>query len=111
MVPEDVSVSRPAVCYRRFLFTALLLAGVVPQAGRAEVPFPEQIDRIIETAHRRDGLHPAGMADDAEFARRVYLDLSGVVPTSRQAREFVDDSTAGKRGRLIERLLSAREFS
>jgi len=104
-------VSRPSVCYRRLLFTTLLLAGMVPQVAWAEVPFPEQIDRIIETAHHRDSLHPAGMADDAEFVRRVYLDLSGVVPTSAQAQDFFDDSTAGKRGRLIDRLLAAPEFS
>ena len=84
---------------------------MAPLVGRAEVPFPEQLDRIIEAAHQRDGLHSAGLADDAEFVRRVYLDLTGVVPTPAQARKFLDDSTTEKRVRLIDRLVAAPEFS
>ena len=104
-------MSLQRICRRRVLVAALLWAGVVADVGRAEVPFPEQIDRIIEAAHQRAGLQSAGEADDAEFVRRVYLDLAGVVPTPAQAGEFFEDSAAGKRGRLIDRLLAAPEFS
>ena len=104
-------MSRSTVCYRRCLLPILLWASMAPLVGRAEVPFPEQLDRIIEAAHQRDGLHSAGLADDAEFVRRVYLDLTGVVPTPAQARKFLDDSTTEKRVRLIDRLVAAPEFS
>ena len=53
------------------LVSALLLVGMVPHVVRAEVPFPDQIDRIIDAAHRRDGLQPAEPADDEEFVSRV----------------------------------------
>ena len=40
---------------------------------------------------------PAAVSSDAEFVRRVYLDLTGVIPTSQQARAFLDDSAPEKR--------------
>ncbi len=95
----------------RGLVAALLLVGVVPHVGQAGMPFPEQIDQIIDAAHRRDGVQPAGVADDAEFLRRVCLDLAGVVPTAARADEFFGDSAEGKRERLIDRLLAAPTFS
>ena len=95
----------------RVLVAALLLVGAVPHAGQAGTPFPEQIDRIIDAAHLRDGVRPAGVADDAEFLRRVYLDLAGVVPTAVQADAFCGDSAEGKRRRLVDRLLAAPTFS
>ena len=104
-------MSPPTTFQRRMLVSALLLVGTVPHVVRAEVPFPDQVDRIIDAAHRRDGLQPAELADDEEFVRRVHLDLAGVVPTSVQARAFLEDSTEGKRVRLIDRLLAAPEFA
>ena len=95
----------------RGLVVVLLLVGVVPHVGQAGMPFPEQIDQIIDAAHRRDGVQPAGVADDAEFLRRVCLDLAGVVPTAARADEFFGDSAEGKRERLIDRLLAAPTFS
>ena len=104
-----MSLSTKQSC--RVLAWALLLVGVVPHVGAAETPFPEQIDRIIDEAHSSDGLQGAELADDAEFVRRVYLDLAGVVPTPKQASDFFEDSTEGKRERLIDRLLAAPTFS
>jgi hypothetical protein len=95
----------------RAIVLALVLAGGTVRDGVAEVPFPEQIDRIIDAAHRRDGLKSAEVSDDAEFVRRVYLDLAGVVPTASQARQFFEDEAKAKRERLVDRLVVAPEFS
>ena len=40
---------------------------------------------------------PARPADDAEFLRRVYLDLVGKIPTAAEARDFLDDPSPDKR--------------
>lgn len=95
----------------RAIVLALVLAGGTHRDGLAEAPFSEQIDRIIDSAHRRDGLKSAGLADDAEFVRRVYLDLAGVVPTAAQTSQFFEDATKAKRERLIDQLVVAPEFS
>jgi beta-lactamase regulating signal transducer with metallopeptidase domain len=46
--------------------------------------------------------------DDAEFVRRLYLDLIGTPPTAKQVQEFLKDVQVDKRQRLIDRLLEQR---
>ena len=36
---------------------------------------------------------PSGLCTDADFIRRVYLDLTGLPPTSDDVRAFLADST------------------
>ncbi len=67
-----------------------------------------QIDR--EIAMHADG-PLAGPAPDDEFLRRVYLDLTGTIPTSREARVFLANTSADKRPQLIGRLLDSPEFA
>ena len=54
---------------------------------------------------------PATVSSDAEFVRRVYLDLTGVIPTAKQARAFLDDSAPDKRQRLIDELLASPDHA
>ena len=49
-------------------------------------------------------------SDDAEFLRRVYIDLTGRVPTAEQAVVFLDDKNADKREKLIDALLATPQF-
>src|SRR5262249_26271534 len=51
----------------------------------------------------------AGPAEDAEFLRRVTLDLTGTIPTSAEARAFLADKAADRRVALIDRLLASPE--
>ncbi len=46
------------------------------------------------------------LVSDALFARRVYLDVWGLLPTPEQLQRFVDDSTPGKRAALVTTLLA-----
>jgi hypothetical protein len=51
--------------------------------------------------------HQAGQTvTDAVFARRVYLDITGLLPTPDELAEFVADQTADKRAALVELLLA-----
>ena len=43
--------------------------------------------------------------DDASFLRRAFLDTVGVPPTEQEAIEFLSDSQADRRAKLIDRLL------
>ncbi|MCA9208801.1 MAG: DUF1553 domain-containing protein, partial [Planctomycetales bacterium] len=52
-----------------------------------------------------DAVAAPAVVDDAAFLRRAYLDTVGVPPTAAEAREFLEDASADKRRRLIERLL------
>ena len=67
-----------------------------------DAPLHSQIDQLI-TAKAGHAPH---RCDDAEFVRRVYLDVAGRIPTAAEARQFLDDASADKRSKLIDQLLS-----
>jgi hypothetical protein len=54
---------------------------------------------------------PAAPASDAEFLRRVYLDLTGRIPTVPQVRAFLADDSADRRAALIDELLETPEYA
>src|SRR5689334_16797729 len=77
-----------------------------PAAGHRELH--SRIDALVESA----AIGPlAPVCSDADFVRRVYLDLTGVIPTADQARSFLDDRKSGKRERLIEELVTSPAFA
>lgn len=67
----------------------------------------ERIDQLVEAA----AIGPlAPVCGDADFVRRAYLDLTGVIPTAEQTRGFLADNKADKRQRLIDELLASPAF-
>ncbi|MGA7414934.1 MAG: DUF1549 and DUF1553 domain-containing protein, partial [Bryobacteraceae bacterium] len=55
---------------------------------------------------------PSGLCTDAEFIRRVYLDLTGLPPSSSDVRLFLADSrdVKVKRDELIDRLIGSSAY-
>jgi hypothetical protein len=47
------------------------------------------------------------LADDSSFLRRVFLDLTGKLPSPDEMRRWQANSSADKRARLVERLLQS----
>lgn len=87
---------------------------VVPAAADEEAEIRERraaivrkVDERVDQALARAKLAAAEQADDAEFLRRAYLDLTGAVPRVADARRFLADERADKRARLIDELLSS----
>lgn len=54
---------------------------------------------------------PSDICADDEFLRRVTLDLTGRLPTSEEAREFLADQSPNKRAAVVDRLLDSNEFA
>ncbi|HKI16438.1 MAG TPA: DUF1549 domain-containing protein, partial [Isosphaeraceae bacterium] len=69
-----------------------------------------QIDRLLAAGWAEAKVRPAPPADDAEYLRRVYLDLVGKVPTAAEALDFLDDPSPDKRTRLVETLLDSPAY-
>ncbi len=69
-----------------------------------------RIDHHIETAWKTAKVVPAGPASDAEFVRRVYLDLAGRIPTVPEVRAFLADRRTDRRQQLVESLLSGSRY-
>lgn len=88
----------------------MILLGLGCQT-RAEEPLHKTIDRLIEVGTSNFRQSAAPLSDDAQFLRRVYLDLTGVTPTAIQARAFLDDTAADKRAKLIDTLLASPAYA
>jgi hypothetical protein len=91
------------------LATILLLLGGTVRG--AEPPLHERIDQALAQGHANFEATAAPLAGDAEFLRRIYLDLAGCIPTAAQARAFLQDPAADKRARLIDQLLASPAYA
>lgn len=82
----------------------------VPAEVFAASPRHNFIDEIVLDKLQRLRIPPSGMATDAEFLRRAYLDTLGVLPTADEAKAFLADQSPDKRSRLIDALLARPEY-
>jgi hypothetical protein len=64
------------------------------------------IDQRIAAAWGKE-VKPAALADDAEFFRRVSLDVVGRIPSITEIRDFLDDDRPDKRRLWVDRMLLA----
>jgi hypothetical protein len=67
----------------------------------------DRVDELLAARWREEGISPAPLSGDSEFIRRVYLDLTGVIPPVADVRTFLNDPASDKREQLIERLLAS----
>jgi hypothetical protein len=88
---------------------------VVPK--NAVYKFPEDVaeynyvDTLVHAKLKKLRITPSGLCDDATFVRRVYLDVTGTLPTAEEVQKFVEEPSAGKRDQLIDELLDRKEFA
>lgn len=66
-----------------------------------------RIDAHIEDHYERNNITPAARSDDAEFFRRVSLDLSGKIPHASEAIDFLENTDPDKRRKAVDRLLES----
>jgi hypothetical protein len=72
------------------------------------------VDRAVFPKLQALHVRPAALCSDAEFLRRVSLDLTATLPTGEEARAFLADragTVQERRARLVERLLSKPEYA
>jgi len=70
----------------------------------------DSIDKVIAERWASDKATPAPPADDAEFLRRLTLDIAGRIPSVAEVRTFLADPAQDKRGRAVERLLDSPAY-
>ena len=69
------------------------------------------IDKHVWDKLARLGIPPSEPIDDSTFMRRTFLDVIGTLPTASEARKFLTDPSADKRGRLVDELLQRPEYA
>ncbi len=66
------------------------------------------IDAKVRSAWNENDLRPSPKATDAEWCRRVYLDLIGRVPTVAELDEFLGSKPRYRKQELVDRLLGSK---
>ncbi len=80
------------------------------ESSRQPVP-TGPLDEIVFARLAALDIQPV-LCSDAVFLRRVYLDVTGTLPTAAEARAFLDErDTWNKRQRLVDRLLERSEYA
>jgi hypothetical protein len=75
-----------------------------------DIPANNYIDELIYAKLKKLRIQPSELCTDAEYIRRVTLDVCGVLPTSAESEQFIADADPAKRAKLVEKLLARKEF-
>lgn len=73
-------------------------------------PSSGAIDDAVFAQLQRLRINPSPICDDTTFLRRLYVDVTGLLPTAEQARAFLNSTDADKRNKLIDELLESAEY-
>jgi len=98
---------------KRFLAPLLLSAfGVSAFAAGNIDPHASarQIDAVLASDWKKNKLQANPATDDNTFVRRIYLDIIGRIPTTREATEFLNSKDSEKRAKLIDKLLNSEAY-
>lgn len=123
--------SRLAGAIAVFVLSPLAFLGTLSALGVSLVSVPAQVqaappkeefstglsDRVVQFVDMQiaqgwtdNEVTPSAVASDAEWIRRVYLDLVGHIPPAAKVEAFVEDNAHDKRSRLIDDLLSDPDY-
>src|SRR3989440_2595340 len=70
------------------------------------------IDHHINAKLKKMRILPSALCTDAEFLRRIHLDLTGLPPKMEKVRSFLEDKTASqeKRAKVVDELLGSKDY-
>jgi hypothetical protein len=84
------------------------------RTGVPHEPMPEYnyVDKFVNAKLDKMKIQPSQECTDADFLRRVYLDLTGIIPTADQSRAFLNDPAPSreKREKLVDSLIGTKDF-
>ena len=117
-VPSDPVAGRQHWAYRPLqenpLAQTKLLQATLPQETRLGEPSSRwassPIDFFVHAQLQAAGLQPAPDADPRTLARRTFIQLTGLPPTSAELAEFLSDEQPGAVARMVDRLLESPQF-
>ena len=101
------------IAYDKAVVSIPVLRPVSKLTGRRypNVETPTRVDELVVEKLRKLGIVPAALSTDAEFLRRLSLDLTGTLPTAAAVEEFLADTSAKKRSKKIDELLETPAYA
>jgi len=95
-------------------FTEGSQAIIIPEKTdyvRPQIAADHYIDAAVFSKLDKLRIVPAELCTDADFLRRVYLDVIGKLPTIEERIAFMSDANLHKREGLVDTLIARKEFS
>lgn len=117
MLRASRSSSRLVLTAAAVLAVSGALAGPGAQAGpegtstRGPTDVAAEVDRLMASGWQAAKVEPVEPASDAEFLRRLWLDVTGVVPDEDVARAFLASDAPDKRRVAIREALTSDGFA
>ena len=97
------------------LYSAREVVVMGDRSGYQFAAMPEHnfVDQHVNVKLQRMKINPSDLCTDAEFVRRVHLDLTGQPPTSEKVRAFLADATGSRKKReaLVEELIGSPTYA
>ena len=110
---ESKGDTHVVISYDKAVVPIPILRPLTKLAGKKypAIDTPTRVDELVVEKLKKLGIVPSDLASDAEFLRRVSLDISGTLPTAQEAAEFIQDNSPNKRAQRIEELLNSPGYS
>jgi hypothetical protein len=103
-IEQSIQLDREFHAYSKAARRSAISLGALSESNNV-------IDQAIARKITADGVETAPRTTDTEFLRRIYLDLSGRIPTVAQAERFLNSPDPSKRSKLIDELLAAPAYA
>ncbi|MFN8856764.1 MAG: DUF1549 and DUF1553 domain-containing protein [Planctomycetaceae bacterium] len=113
LLPGSLAGISPVIAGGEGPARSLSSAGPVANPAAVDARIAElaaDIDRFLDDRLAQEQVVAAPLADDAEFFRRVSLDVAGRVPRVAALREFLADTRPDKRRRAVDDLLAGPAY-
>jgi hypothetical protein len=99
----------------RYLGQVAVFQATIPTGasldGYPQHPPNSFVDRHVFARHRQLGIPASDLCTDAEFIRRVSIDVTGTLPTPVEVEKFLADPRPNKREQLIDDLLTRPAYA
>ncbi len=96
------------------IFTVGVPMVVIPEDlkyHRPVLPANNYVDTHVHNKLHKLRMTPSEICTDEVFVRRLYLDITGLLPTVEETAAFLADTSPDKRSKLIDQLLEKKEFT
>ncbi len=113
-VVNTLGMTGQAAVMVRYQGYVTVFQAIVPRPGEAP-KFAFEPKTIVDQHTARKwqelGIAPSELCSDEVYIRRVYLDITGTLPTADAVSKFLADKSGDKREKLVDRLLETPEYS
>jgi len=87
------------------------VAKVNPDSHTKVLASAAKIDDLVNADLKKRGIAPNPPTSDEQFLRRVFLDITGTIPSYRQVKTWLALSDKTRRSRLIDNLLNQEGYA